>query len=90
MLMLVAVILPQVVLGAVLFFAPASLYPVYSLCGRAFNHLSELADQQLGALILWIPGSMMSVVAAILVMRHELAAHRPGSSVIPSVRGAAP
>jgi putative membrane protein len=48
------------------------LYPIYSICGRAFTWISPMRDQQIGGLLLWIPGSMMSVVGALIALRHWL------------------
>jgi putative membrane protein len=31
-----------------------------------------MRDQQIGGLLLWIPGSMMSVVGALIALRHWL------------------
>ncbi|MFC6140677.1 cytochrome c oxidase assembly protein [Paraburkholderia silvatlantica] len=69
-LVVIAAIPPQIVLGAFIFFTPRELYPVYSICGRAFTWLSPMRDQQIGGLLLWIPGSMMSVVGALVALRH--------------------
>ncbi|CAM2193803.1 putative membrane protein [Paraburkholderia kururiensis] len=69
-LIVIAAIPPQIVLGAFIFFSPRELYPIYSICGRAFTWLSPLRDQQIGGLLLWIPGSMMSVLGAVLALRH--------------------
>jgi putative membrane protein len=69
-LLVVAAIPPQILLGAFIFFSTHELYPVYSICGRAFTWLSPLRDQQIGGLLLWIPGSMMSVVGALIALRH--------------------
>ncbi|MEX3839580.1 cytochrome c oxidase assembly protein [Paraburkholderia sp. BR10882] len=69
-LVVIAAIPPQIVLGAFIFFTPHELYPVYSICGRAFTWLSPMRDQQIGGLLLWIPGSMMSVVGALVALRH--------------------
>jgi putative membrane protein len=66
----IAAIPPQILLGAFIFFTPRELYPVYSICGRAFTWLSPMRDQQIGGLLLWIPGSMMSVVGALIALRH--------------------
>ncbi|MDR3098993.1 MAG: cytochrome c oxidase assembly protein, partial [Paraburkholderia sp.] len=54
-LVVIAAIPPQIVLGAFIFFTSHELYPVYSLCGRAFTWLSPMRDQQIGGLLLWIP-----------------------------------
>ncbi|HEY3596034.1 MAG TPA: cytochrome c oxidase assembly protein [Paraburkholderia sp.] len=66
----IAAIPPQIALGAFIFFSSRELYPVYSICGRAFTWLSPMRDQQIGGLLLWIPGSMMSVIGALLALRH--------------------
>ncbi|MDE2139555.1 MAG: cytochrome c oxidase assembly protein [Gammaproteobacteria bacterium] len=67
-----AVIVPQIVLGAYLSLTRSDLYPIYSLCGRAFAGISPLQDQHLGGLILWVPSSMMSVLAALIAFSHWL------------------
>ncbi|KAF1024678.1 MAG: hypothetical protein GAK40_01506 [Burkholderia plantarii] len=66
----VAAIPPQIVLGTLIFFTPRELYPIYSICGRAFIWLTPMRDQQIGGLLLWIPGSMMSVIGALIALRH--------------------
>jgi putative membrane protein len=65
-----AVMIPQILLGAFVTFTHRDLYPIYALCGRAFGGISPATDQYLGGLILWIPSSMMSVVAALLAFHH--------------------
>ncbi|HEX5353058.1 MAG TPA: cytochrome c oxidase assembly protein [Rhodanobacteraceae bacterium] len=67
-----AVIPPQILIGAYLSFTTTNLYPIYSLCGRAFAGIPPLMDQHLGGLILWIPSSMMSVLAAVIAFTHWL------------------
>jgi putative membrane protein len=67
-----AVILPQILIGAYITFTKTDLYPIYSLCGRAFASITPLMDQHLGGLILWIPSSMMSVLAALIAFAHWL------------------
>jgi putative membrane protein len=67
-----AVMVPQILLGAYVTFTHRDLYPIYTLCGRAFGGVSPETDQYLGGLILWIPSSMMSVVAALIAMRNWL------------------
>lgn len=70
--MMLAVVPPQIVIGAMIFFASRELYPVYTICGRAIGGLSPLADQQIGGIILWIHGAMMSIVGILIVVRAEL------------------
>lgn len=86
-LLIVAVIPPQILLGAYIFLAPHDLYPIYSICGRAFTWLTPARDQQIGGLLVWIPASMMSVIGALIALRHwlRLSARarlkRPGQAV---------
>lgn len=66
------VMVPLIVAGAYITFTSVDLYPIYSLCGRAFNGITPAADQHFGGLILWIPGAMMSVLAALVAFGHWL------------------
>jgi len=67
-----AVMVPQVLVGAYLTFAHGDLYPVYDLCGRAFGGISQATDQYMGGLIVWIPSSMMSALGALLAFHNWL------------------
>lgn len=71
-LVIIAAAPPQILLGAYVFFSTHDRYPIYALCGRALVGMSALRDQQIGGLILWIPGAMMSVVGALIALRHWL------------------
>ncbi|HET6631804.1 MAG TPA: cytochrome c oxidase assembly protein [Rhodanobacteraceae bacterium] len=73
-----AVMPPQIVLGAWIFFSRQHLYPLYELCGRAFAGVTPTLDQHLGGLILWIPGAMMSVIAALIALAHWTSLSRRG------------
>jgi len=53
-------------LGALLTFAPTLWYPAYAATS-GLSGLSPLEDQQLGGLIMWIPGSIPYLVAALVV-----------------------
>ncbi|MDD5411795.1 MAG: cytochrome c oxidase assembly protein [Methylobacter sp.] len=70
--MMLAVVPPQILIGALIFFTPHELYPIYTLCGRAFTGMSAITDQQIGGLILWTQGAMMSVIGVLIVIRKEL------------------
>ncbi len=63
-----AVMFPQILLGAIIVFSSRDLYPYYDLCGRLFPSISALDDQQFGGLIIWIPPAMMSVAGMLVVM----------------------
>ena len=90
--MLTVAILSSILLGAITTFKPAPLYTAYDTLGRLWD-LGALTDERLGGMIIWIPGSMMCAVAALVVIRfwggHE---HRLDGGAIsdPRERAAAP
>jgi putative membrane protein len=71
MVMLFLVTLPMMVSGAILGLSRQDLYPVYDICGR-FAPISALMDQQLGGLIIWIPGSLIILIGMVVVLRRML------------------
>lgn len=75
-LLLAAVMVPQIIIGASITFADRVWFDVYAVCGRAWP-LDPLTDQHLGGLITWIPAAMMSVVGALVVMRFWIHSDRP-------------
>jgi putative membrane protein len=70
--MMLAIIPPQIVIGALIFFTSHELYPIYTICGRAIGGIDALADQQIGGIILWIHGAMMSAIGILVVILREL------------------
>ena len=66
-LMILLIELPQMVLGAVLSLSTRDIYPVYDICGRVMN-MTALNDQHYGGLIIWLPGTLSSFVAMIVVL----------------------
>lgn len=85
-LLLAAVMVPQIIIGASITFADRVWFDVYAVCGRAWP-LDPLTDQHLGGLITWIPAAMMSVVGALVVLRfwiysdHQRASAAPAKSI---------
>lgn len=67
-LLAIAVMFPQILIGAVIAFARHDLYTFYAWCGRIYPSIGPLDDQNYGGLIVWIPPAMMSVIALILVL----------------------
>jgi putative membrane protein len=59
--------LPQMVLGAILSLSMTDYYPVYTICGRVMD-MTALNDQHLGGLIIWLPGTLTSFAAMIVVL----------------------
>lgn len=72
MAVLVAITIPQSLLGAYLTFHAGVLYPSFDVCGRA-GSLSPLLDQQLAGLNTWIPPGMMSAVGLAVIASRWLA-----------------
>ena len=66
-LMILLIELPQMVLGAILSLSMTDYYPVYKICGRALD-FSALSDQHYGGLIIWLPGTLTSFAAMIVVL----------------------
>ncbi len=64
------VMFPQIVLGAAIAFSQRDLYPYYDLCGRLFQSIGALTDQRIGGIVIWIPPSMMSAIAVLLVVNN--------------------
>lgn len=86
-LMLAAVVPPQILIGAYIGLSRHDLFSVYDICGRIYA-LGAVTDQQIGGLLIWIPGSMMSVLGALLVLAH-MAGHRRDGGVASGARVAA-
>ena len=59
--------LPQMVLGAILSLSMTDYYPVYTICGRVME-MTALNDQHYGGLIIWLPGTLTSFAAMIVVL----------------------
>ena len=66
----VAVIIPQIVIGAAIAFAGGDIYSFYAWCGRIFPSIGAVDDQIYGGLIVWIPAAMMSLIGLLLVINN--------------------
>lgn len=58
---------PNMILGVFLAFASEPLYSFYVEMPR-ITSLSALEDQALSGIIMWIPGSMMYIIAALVLL----------------------
>jgi len=76
------------VLGALLTFAGRPLYATLDSGLRDASSLTALEDQQLGGLIMWVPGSIVYVAAALILAARWLRMleqrGRPGAAHSPS------
>lgn len=70
MVVTIAVMFPQIALGAWITFSTRSLYDYYDLCGRLYPSIGALVDQHIGGTVVWIPSAMMSSVAFMLILNH--------------------
>ena len=61
------IVLPNTLLGAAITFSRSPIYSAYTEVTQPYG-LDLMTDQQLGGLMLWVPGDMMSIVAAGIVM----------------------
>lgn len=61
-----ATLFPNILIGAYITFTHHDLYPAYDVTGRVWG-ISRALDQQIGGLLIWIPGSMMTVIGALVV-----------------------
>jgi putative membrane protein len=67
----VAGVPPNMILGIFLAFSTTPLYSFYETMPR-ITSLSVLEDQTLSGLIMWIPGSMMYILAALIMLFTQM------------------
>lgn len=65
--MILIIEIPQMVLGAILSLAERDFYPVYEICGRVIA-MTPLNDLHYGGLIIWLPSTLTSFAAMIIVL----------------------
>jgi putative membrane protein len=66
--LVLGVMFPQILLGAVIVFSGRDLYDFYHWCGRVYPSIGAIRDQTFGGLIVWDHGAMMSVAGLLLVV----------------------
>jgi putative membrane protein len=72
--------LPMVMVAIIIAMADTQLYPFYATAPRVWQSLSPHADQNLGGLIMWIPGGMVFLVAtAVVFFRWQAAGASDGA-----------
>lgn len=69
---------PNMITGVAIAFAREPIYTYYNNVPRLMG-LSVLEDQQLGGVIMWVPGSMMYIIAALILTSRLLKGeeHKP-------------
>ncbi len=76
---------PQILVGAIITFTQHDLYPVFSLCGRAYD-ISPLMDQSLGGLIMWVPAAVLEAIGGLMALRQLMRLSEAGRLPSPRMR----
>jgi putative membrane protein len=84
---MVAAMIVSWVLAVVLALAPKPLYPHYAHIAARPGGISALADQQLAAGIMWVPGSITFVIIIFVYVHRWLAPPTPASRRAPRLAG---
>jgi putative membrane protein len=77
---------PQILVGAIITFSTHDLYPIFTLCGRAFTSVPATLDQSLGGLIMWVPAAVLEAIGAMMALRHLMRLSELPSRVPPKSR----
>ena len=59
--------IPMSIVSAIITFAEQAMYPWYEAAPRVFETLSAVDDQQLGGVIMWVPGMLVFWIALTIV-----------------------
>jgi putative membrane protein len=59
--------IPMSIVSAIITFAEQAMYPWYEAAPRIFATLSAADDQQLGGVIMWVPGMLVFWIALTIV-----------------------
>jgi putative membrane protein len=78
LLYLIGAMIASWVLAVVLALAPHPLYDFYAHQSGRPGGISAMADQQIAAGIMWVPGSIAFLVAIFVYVHHWLAPEEPG------------
>jgi putative membrane protein len=68
---------PQILAGAIITFSKTDLYPIFEICGRAFE-FSVFTGQLIGGIIIWVPAATIETIGGLLAMRQWLRLSRSG------------
>ncbi|HEX6307403.1 MAG TPA: cytochrome c oxidase assembly protein [Longimicrobiales bacterium] len=67
LLYMAALSIPMSIVSAIITFAEQAMYPWYEAAPRVFESLSAVDDQQLGGVIMWVPGMLVFWIALTIV-----------------------
>ena len=76
--LLIAAIPANMLTGMVLAFTTTVFYTYYETVPRLWG-IDPLADQRIGGIIMWVPGSMMFIVAALILAGQMVSGPKPAA-----------
>jgi putative membrane protein len=59
--------IPMSIVSAIITLSPRAMYPWYETAPRVFSDFSAIDDQQVGGLIMWVPGMMVFWIAITII-----------------------
>ena len=62
--------LPMIGIGTAIADSTRDLYVNYTLCGRLFPGIGAMTDQQIAALVIWLPSGLLTGTAAMLLAKR--------------------
>jgi putative membrane protein len=74
-----SVVPPNTVTGVAIAFASKPIYIYYTTVPR-LGGMTVVQDQMLGGVIMWIPGSMMYLIAALILITQAMRAENTGNA----------
>jgi putative membrane protein len=81
--------IPMVALGAFLTLADQVLYPFYAAAPRVTAQLPALEDQQLGGLLMWLPGHLVLWIPMAVIFFRWVRAQSDDATGLPAPRAVA-
>lgn len=69
--LVMALVPPNMLTGVAIAFAESPIYTYYVDVPRLWN-ISVMTDQRIGGILMWIPGSMMYIIAALILIAQYL------------------
>jgi len=78
------VIMSLIAMGFYIVYSETTLYPVYAICGQLWP-ISPMTDQEYGGMITWMPTSIISILAAVILISRWMqeSERRENASTVP-------
>jgi putative membrane protein len=72
-----------IAMGFTIVYSSATLYPVYAICGRLWP-ISPMVDQEYGGMITWMPTSIISILAGVILLSRWMRASEKNEQTSPA------